>query len=393
MTCLVKRLVPQRKLRITTSQSKALEFLNRTLPGKWAASGPRVRRLPSQISALDLEPPAVEGLRVLHSSRRHEGGLTNVHLMGRRCTSLVAVSGLATRCCGNVTLMRSSAAVDADLPLFADPVTSRTARHPAKPFLKWVGGKRQLLGALLDRIPDGFQTYHEPFLGGGALFFALRPTSACLSDTNHRLIGAYRGVRDDVSSVITSLVNRPVSREFFETERRRQVDGLPDADVAAWLIYLNRTGYNGLYRVNRKGQFNVPFGRYTNPTTCDPETLLACSTALQKAQLSNEDFETVLTRAVAGDFVYFDPPYIPISRNSSFTRYTAGQFDLHDHRRLRDVALELKRRGVNVLISNSAAPAVFRLYESDFQIETVSAARYVNSDPLGRGKIFETLIR
>jgi len=262
----------------------------------------------------------------------------------------------------------------------------------ARPFLKWAGGKRQLLRALLPRIPSTRGTYHEPFLGGGALFFALRPQGAVLADTNSRLIRTFVGVQKHVEALVSRLIPMPVSRDFFNAQRQIPIDQASDIDVAAWFIYLNRTGYNGLYRVNRRGDFNVPFGRYENPRICDPENLRACSDALSRASLIVSDFETVLDRAAPGDVVYFDPPYIPVSVHSSFTRYTREQFRIADHRRLRDVALELKKRGVHVLLSNSAAPEVFELYGKHFKIEVIQATRFVNSDPSGRGKIAETLI-
>lgn len=262
----------------------------------------------------------------------------------------------------------------------------------ARPFLKWVGGKKQLLPALRERIPSDFGTYHEPFVGGAALFFALRPRRAILSDTNARLIRTFRGVQQHPGTVISRLAQMPVSREFFNALRLLPIDQTSDAELAAWFIYLNRTGYNGLYRVNRRGGFNVPFGRYKNPRICDPVNLTACSEALTGASLFVADFEEVLNRAAPGDLVYFDPPYIPVSLHSSFTRYTPEQFHLADHRRLRDVALELKKRQVHILLSNSAAPEVYALYEKRFRIEALQASRFVNSDPSGRGKVVETLI-
>jgi DNA adenine methylase len=264
--------------------------------------------------------------------------------------------------------------------------------HRSRPFIKWVGGKRHLLPALLKRIPLEYGAYHEPFLGGGALFFALAPRSAVLSDSNARLVRTYCGVKSHVEAVIDALCDMTVSREFFEAQRAREIDGTSDPELAAWFIFLNRTGYNGLYRVNRRGGFNVPFGRYVNPRICDAENLRACAQTLTRASLDVCDFEAVLNRARTGDLVYFDPPYIPISRSADFTRYTPQQFGTADQRRLRDVALDLKRRGVHILLSNSAAPEVFALYGEHFTIEIVEAPRFVNSDASGRGKIAETLI-
>jgi DNA adenine methylase len=262
-----------------------------------------------------------------------------------------------------------------------------------KPFLKWAGGKRQLLPDIARHIPAERlrHTYHEPFLGGGAVFFHLRPQRAILSDSNHRLIRAYRGLRDDCDRVIRLLRSYPHDKDFFLEMRKRDIDCASDAHVAAWLIYLNRTGYNGLYRVNSKNRFNVPFGRYTNPTICDAAHLRTCAAALRNAQLELEDFGAVEGRAKRGDLVYFDPPYVPLSATSSFTAYTSERFDAGCQERLRDVALALKQRGIHVLISNSDSPEVRKLYRG-FELETVRASRNVNSKAEGRGKISELLI-
>lgn len=264
-------------------------------------------------------------------------------------------------------------------------------RAEAKPFLKWVGGKRQLLPEILALAPRRFGAFHEPFVGGGAVYFALAPGRAFLSDSNERLVRAYRGVRDDCDQVIAKLARYRHDRVVYERVRRRAIDERDDADVAAWMIYLNRTGYNGLYRVNSRNQFNVPFGRYVRPRICRPENLRACSAALAGAELSTGDFSQVLERARSGDFAYFDPPYVPLSATSSFTSYTHDGFDHAAQVRLRDVALELKRRGVRVLVSNSSAPLVRELYQR-FELKEVRAARPVNSKASGRGKLVELLI-
>jgi DNA adenine methylase len=264
----------------------------------------------------------------------------------------------------------------------------------AKPFLKWAGGKRQLLAQLDRFVPARFGTYHEPFVGGGALFFHLAPAKAVLTDNNDRLVRAYRGVRDGVERVIRLLSSYPHDKEFFLSFREHDVDRDSDAEVAAWMIYLNKTGFNGLYRVNSQNRFNVPFGRYTDPNICDEDGLRACSRALADADLPlGEDFTSVLHRAKKGDFVYFDPPYVPLSASSSFTSYTSEGFGLAEHARLRDVALDLKQRGVHVLLSNSSAPAVLELYAEGFTVERVDAQRAVNSKASGRGPVTELIIR
>jgi DNA adenine methylase len=262
----------------------------------------------------------------------------------------------------------------------------------ARPFLKWVGGKRQLLPALAAHAPVNFARYHEPFLGGGALFFHLRPRRAVLADTNARLVRTWRGVRDHVEDVIALLATYPHDRGFFEDMRAMPIDAASDAEVAAWFIYLNRTGFNGLYRVNRRNIFNVPFGSYTNPTICDAALLRAASGALAETELFVEDFAAVLHRAEPGDFVYFDPPYVPLSASSSFTGYTAGGFGMPEQARLRDTARALKARGVRVLLSNSSAPAVFSLYAEGFVATPVAAARAINCDATKRGSVTELLL-
>jgi len=260
-----------------------------------------------------------------------------------------------------------------------------------RPFLKWAGGKRQLLPELRARMPATFGRYFEPFVGGGALFFDVAPKEATLADVNDRLIRTYRAVRDSVENVIGLLETYPYEREFFDRMRALDVDSLGDVGVAAWFIYVNRAGFNGLYRVNRAGRFNVPFGRYTNPTICDAPTLRACSEALQGVELRVSDFAAL--GAVAGDFVYFDPPYVPLSATSSFTGYASGGFGLDDQRRLRGVARSLAERGVHVLLSNSSSPLVRDLYGGPpFVIEEVNATRAINSKTEGRGAVKEVLI-
>ena len=263
----------------------------------------------------------------------------------------------------------------------------------ARPFLKWAGGKRQLLPELLRRCPPSYGRYFEPFLGGGALFFALRPERATLADVNARLIRTYQGVRDDVEALIQALKGYPYEETFFYELRKKNIDACSDTELAAWFIYLNKTGFNGLYRVNRDNQFNVPFGRYAKPNTCDEATLRACSRALVDADLTVDDFAAVAERAQRGDFVYFDPPYMPLSATSSFTSYTSSGFDEERQSCLCEVARTLKGRGVHVLLSNSATPFIRKLYtESGFAVSRVSATRMVNSKVSGRGAIDELVI-
>jgi len=214
-----------------------------------------------------------------------------------------------------------------------------------------------------------------------------------LADVNERLVRTYRAMRDDVTQVIARLQTYPHDRDFFYRFRATDIDAASDPEVAAWFIYLNRTGFNGLYRVNRNNRFNVPFGRYDHPTICNEAKLRACAAALRGVELFVEDFETVVAGARPGDFVYFDPPYVPLSASSSFTSYTSSGFDVADQVRLRNLARRLKERGVHVLISNSSAPMVRELYRPDFRITEVFATRLVNSKADARGSIPELLIQ
>jgi DNA adenine methylase len=238
-------------------------------------------------------------------------------------------------------------------------------------------------------------------VGGGALFFGLaaeveRPGRwAVLSDLNPRLVRTYVAVRDQVDALVDRLREHEQanSRDHFEEMRAWNVDQIDDdVDVAAWFIYLNKTAYNGLYRVNRKGQFNAPWGRYDRPAICDAENLRACSRALQGAEVRCEGFESVLLRARPGDFVYFDPPYVPASDTASFTSYTAEGFDQAAQERLRDVALALKDRGVQVLLSNSDTETCRALYQPSFRQRTVLMPRAINSAAAGRGAVPELLV-
>nr|WP_290670392.1 DNA adenine methylase [Ardenticatena sp.] len=270
-------------------------------------------------------------------------------------------------------------------------------RNVPQPFLKWAGGKRQLLSVLMESIPEQFEVYHEPFLGGGALFFALfranKIKKAFLSDINCELIETYRAIRDIPNEVLSLLQEYPHDEEFFYNLRALNPAQLSRAECAARMIYLNKTCYNGLYRVNKKGQFNVPFGRYRNPKYYDPENILAVSQSLQLAQIECASFEVVLQQAQPGDFVYFDPPYIPRNTTSDFTSYTRHGFSLEDQKRLRNVCLELTKRNVCVLLSNSYTPLIFELFEnSGFEINIVYANRFINSNANERGKIKEVLL-
>jgi DNA adenine methylase len=264
-----------------------------------------------------------------------------------------------------------------------------------QPFLKWAGGKRKLVPEIMKLMPKKFGNYHEPFVGGGALFWGLETCQdfqAFLSDRNSRLVDTYVAIRDDVEAVMDELRTYPYEKEFY-LRTRTQLDEGPSAQRAARFIYVNRAGFNGMYRVNSRGEFNIPFGRYTNPTICDEERLRDCSRALQDVQVQHEDFTEAASRAIGGDFVYFDPPYLPISKTSDFTGYTPGGFSLEDHRRLCNVARTLAARGVYVLISNSNAPAILELYADGFDIKPVQMTRSINANGKGRGSVEELLIQ
>lgn len=272
----------------------------------------------------------------------------------------------------------------------------RRNSHPLpRPFLKWAGGKSRLVPVLLKYAPSNFNTYFEPFVGGGALFFALwregRIRQAVLSDINQELIDTYRALQQDVEGVIRWLEQYPYSREFYYRLREQDPWTLPLAERAARMIYLNKTGYNGLYRVNKQGKFNVPFGRYKHPNYKDFVNLRAVARALQGVRLVCRSFEWVLEEAQAGDFVYFDPPYDPVSRTANFTQYHANGFSRGDQQRLAEVFRLLARRGVFVMLSNADTPFIRSLYEG-FSVLEVRAPRFINSNPKGRGMHPELLI-
>jgi len=270
----------------------------------------------------------------------------------------------------------------------------------AKPFLKWVGGKQQLLAQYETSFPSRFTRYVEPFVGGGAVFFHLwntgrLPDEVFLCDHNPELINAYMVVRDHCDDLIQILARHKQhhSHDYYYTIRNldRQPMTLSDVEKAARTIYLNKTCYNGLYRVNRQGQFNVPMGSYKNPLILYAETLRAASTALQNVTLAVQDFRTLPDIARKGDFFYFDPPYHPVSKTASFTGYTAGNFSDDDQRQLAEVYTRLSQTGCLCMLSNSYTPLVLELYQP-FRIQIVQANRAVNSDASKRGPIPEVVI-
>ena len=295
-----------------------------------------------------------------------------------------------------------------------------------RPLLKWAGGKRQLLPALRRLYPTSFARYVEPFVGSGAVFFDLYANGhlegrrARLVDLNPDLIGCYRAVRDQTESVIAALhkleqEHRARGNEcYYEVRDRRfnparaerrsagDTDGVTPAcpDLAAMLIYLNRTGFNGLFRLNRQGGFNVPVGRYADPKICDAERVRSVAHALSSDGVTLEciPFEQALADVSVGDFVYCDPPYAPLSPTASFAQYTAGGFGAQDHHRLQKSVVTAAKRGAVVVISNSSAPAIVAAYggqaarRAGLSMHRVPARRAINSRAVLRGPVDELII-
>lgn len=264
---------------------------------------------------------------------------------------------------------------------------------PPRPFLKWAGGKSKLIQQYIPYFPRDFKAYYEPFLGGAAVFFYLNPPVATLMDINAELVNAYRCVRDNVEELIKRLEIHQLRhcRDYYYEVR--QCPSVTSIESAARLIYLNKTCFNGLYRENSKGEFNVPIGKYKNPKICDPMLLRSVSAALQYTEINVSPFEAILDYASrADDFVYFDPPYYPLSSTSNFTAYSRYSFSQDDQVRLKYVFAELAERGVKVMLSNSDCEFIRKLY-SNFNIRSIVASRLINSDVMKRGKkISEVLI-
>ncbi|MBO6940604.1 MAG: DNA adenine methylase [Deltaproteobacteria bacterium] len=289
----------------------------------------------------------------------------------------------------------------AEAALARVPLVQVPASAPTDPFIKWVGGKRKLLPQLEPLMPPGVKRrrHVEPFVGGGAFFFARAPRNALLCDVNPALVATYEAVRDELDAVISGLaaLARRHGKEAYYGVRERYnaartgTKSVSKASQAAMFIYLNKTCFNGLHRVNRKGEFNVPMGRYKNPRILDEERLIMASAALQSAEIQCQGFEGLLRSAKPGDFIYLDPPYEPVSRTASFTSYSKDGFSQEDQTRLRDVFAALDQRGCKLMLSNSDVPFIRELY-ADWNIHVVHAARAVNSDASGRGKVPEVVV-
>lgn len=265
----------------------------------------------------------------------------------------------------------------------------------AAPILKWAGGKRRLLKQYALHFPpvEQINHYYEPFIGSAAVFLHLQPEHATLSDRNARLIEVYQTIQQDVEGVIDALQPHKNESDYYYQIRAQVPETLTAVQRTARLIFLNKTCYNGLYRENRRGQFNVPFGRYNNPTICDKKRLRNVSCLLQSVELLAVDFDVAVADAQPGDFVYFDPPYVPLNKTSNFTEYDQHGFDESAHRRLASTVERLTDNGVNVMLSNSSADLVYALYDNGrYTLHEISARRNINSKANLRGPVKELLI-
>ena len=269
----------------------------------------------------------------------------------------------------------------------------------AAPVVKWVGGKRQLLPQILPLIPKRMSAYCEPFLGGGAVLFALQPRRALVNDLNQDLITVYRVIKENADALIEHLSRHENTPEYFyrirDLDRDREAyAALSDVEKASRLLYLNKTCYNGLFRVNASGAFNSPYGHYRRPNIVNEQTIRGVSRYFNSCDITffSEDFAAVLDRVPRGGFVYLDPPYDPVSDTANFTGYNKDGFGRSEQMRLRQCCDELNRRGVRFLLSNSATDFIKDLYR-DYDIRIVKAKRAINADASKRGAIAEVLIR
>ncbi len=271
--------------------------------------------------------------------------------------------------------------------------------YSISPIVKWVGGKRQLLPEIMPLINKKCSTYVEPFVGGGAVFFELQPKKAIINDYNSELMNVYTVVRDHSEELIEELEkhNRYNNGEYFymirALDRSEAYDTMSDTEKAARIIYLNKTCYNGLYRVNSAGQFNSPYGKYKNPNIVNEDSIRAMSRYLQsnKITIRQGDYKEVLKGLRRGAFVYLDPPYMPISLSSSFTGYTENGFSYAQQVTLKEECDKLRKKGISFLQSNSDCPEIRDLYR-EYEIRTVQAKRRINSKGNKRGEINEVLI-
>jgi DNA adenine methylase len=266
------------------------------------------------------------------------------------------------------------------------------------PFLKWVGGKRQLIPTIVEHIPKNIKTYIEPFIGGGAILFHLQPKNAIINDFNSELINVYCTIKNNLEELILDLQKHKNESDYFyeirSLDRKKNFDNLTNIERASRIIYLNKTCFNGLYRVNSSGEFNSPFGRYINPNIVNEPTLRAVNQYLNSnnIQLRNVDYEGILQEANRNSFIYLDPPYHPVSESSNFTGYVQGGWSALDQIRLREACDNLTQRGIKFLQSNSSADLIKNEYKS-YIIHTVKANRSINSDGGKRGAVEEVIIK
>ncbi len=268
------------------------------------------------------------------------------------------------------------------------------------PFLKWVGGKRQLMPSIVEHLPEDIKNlnYSEPFIGGGAVLFHLQPKNAIINDFNEELVNVYNVIKNNLSELIADLKTHDNNADYFYEirglDRTEQFHDLTPVQRASRIIFLNKTCFNGLYRVNNAGEFNAPFGRYKNPNIVNEPTLKAVNKYLNSNNIviRSGDYATVLEELDNRSFVYLDPPYHPISESSNFTGYVQGGWNIFDQARLRDACNELNERGIKFLLSNSSSPQIKDLYEN-YNITTVKANRAINSNGADRGEVDEVLIR
>lgn len=268
------------------------------------------------------------------------------------------------------------------------------------PFLKWVGGKRQLMSSIVDHLPENIKDYKyiEPFIGGGAVLFNLQPKNATINDSNKELINVYQVIKNNLEELIVDLKKHKNEADYFyeirSLDRSEEFEKLTDVQKASRVIFLNKTCFNGLYRVNSAGEFNSPFGRYKNPNIVNEPTLKAVNKFLNKnnIEIISGDYNDVLKNTDKKCFVYLDPPYHPISESSNFTGYVQGGWNMYDQVDLKTACDELDKKGVKFLLSNSSAPFIKDLYK-DYKITIVKANRAINSNGANRGEVDEVLIR
>lgn len=268
------------------------------------------------------------------------------------------------------------------------------------PFLKWVGGKRQLMSSIIDHLPNDIKDYKyiEPFIGGGAVLFNLQPKNATINDSNKELINVYQVIKNNLEELIVDLKKHKNEADYFyeirSLDRSEEFEKLTDVQKASRVIFLNKTCFNGLYRVNSAGEFNSPFGRYKNPNIVNEPTLKAVNKFLNNnnIEILSGDYNDVLKNTDKKCFVYLDPPYHPISESSNFTGYVQGGWNIYDQVDLKTACDELEKKGVKFLLSNSSAPFIEDLYK-DYKITVVKANRAINSNGANRGEVDEVLIR